>query len=273
MKTLYISDLDGTLLSSSAELSASSKEKLIRLCENGVCFSAASARSAATAAKILGDLPLRVPVILMNGACIYDLAAGEYVHTAVISREAQAELFRIMNGTSGFLYTVDGGKLHTYYERTETEHSREFLAEREQKYGKMFTRVGSFGECLGLGCVYFSVAGLESELRGLYDELSKVGGIRTEFYRDVYKKDFWYLEVCCEGASKYDAAMWMRKEYGFDTLVGFGDNLNDLSLFEACDESYAVSNAKDEVKARASGVIGSNDEDAVVNFIIERTGL
>jgi len=43
----------------------------------------------------------------------------------------------------------------------------------------------------------------------------------------------------------------------------------DISLFEACDESYAVSNAKDDVKKHATGIIGSNVDDGVAKWLIE----
>ena len=56
------------------------------------------------------------------------------------------------------------------------------------------------------------------------------------------------MEVCSAAASKRSAAQRLRALYGFDELVGFGDNLNDLPLFEACDRCYAVQNASDAVK-------------------------
>lgn len=54
-------------------------------------------------------------------------------------------------------------------------------------------------------------------------------------------------------------------------MVAFGDNLNDLPLFAAADESYAVSNAHERVRATATGVIASNAENAVVRFLQENT--
>ena len=41
-------------------------------------------------------------------------------------------------------------------------------------------------------------------------------------------------------------------------------------MFKIADEAYAVSNAMDELKKYATGVIGSNEEDAVVEFLKER---
>ncbi|MBR3483736.1 MAG: HAD hydrolase family protein [Lachnospiraceae bacterium] len=41
-------------------------------------------------------------------------------------------------------------------------------------------------------------------------------------------------------------------------------------MFKAADECYAVANALDEVKQISTGVIGSNEEDAVAEFIRHR---
>jgi hydroxymethylpyrimidine pyrophosphatase-like HAD family hydrolase len=86
-------------------------------------------------------------------------------------------------------------------------------------------------------------------------------------YKDIYSDDLWYLEVFGETASKYNAVQYLRKQNGFDKVVGFGDNLNDLPLFAACDKCYAVANAKPDVKAKATAVIGSNDEDGVARWL------
>jgi hypothetical protein len=51
--------------------------------------------------------------------------------------------------------------------------------------------------------------------------------------------------------------------------VGFGDNLNDLPLFEACDIKVAVENAKPEVKAASDFICGSNEDDGVVKWMEE----
>lgn len=52
-----------------------------------------------------------------------------------------------------------------------------------------------------------------------------------------------------------------------DEVVVFGDNLNDLSMFEAADRAYAVSNAAEILKETADGVIGSNEQISVPKFI------
>ena len=67
--------------------------------------------------------------------------------------------------------------------------------------------------------------------------------------------------------SKGTAAEEIKRLTGADRIIAFGDNLNDIPLFEAADEAYAVSNAHEKLKEIATGIIGSNDEDAVIKFI------
>lgn len=71
---LFISDLDGTLLNGNAEVTEFTRDTLNRLMAKGLNFTAATARTLASAGKILLGLDLKLPVILMNGVLIYDMA-------------------------------------------------------------------------------------------------------------------------------------------------------------------------------------------------------
>ena len=273
MKTVYITDLDGTLLLPDATLSAFSRDALSRLYGAGVCVALSTARTAATVAKMFDGVPLAAPAALMNGACVYELSSRRYLSAEIIPTDAQAALFRAVSGMSAFAYTVENGALSTFYETDDDPHARKFRVEREVKYGKVFTKVSSLSELIGRGVVYLSLAGREDDVRPVRDALTAVEGLNVHFYRDIYERDFFYLEACAAGASKSAAARRIRALTGANRLVCFGDNLNDLSLFEACDEKIAVSNAADEVRRGADLVIGANVDDAVVKYIMEREGI
>ena len=58
---------------------------------------------------------------------------------------------------------------------------------------------------------------------------------------------------------------------GAEKAVVFGDMKNDIPMFLEAAEGYAVANAAPELKAIASGIIGSNREDGVVRWL-ERYG-
>ena len=68
-------------------------------------------------------------------------------------------------------------------------------------------------------------------------------------------------------ASKAAAVLRLRELLHAERVIAFGDAINDLPLFEAADEGYAVANAVPELKERADGIIASNDADGVVNWL------
>ena len=84
---LFISDLDGTLLNGNAEVTEFTRDTLNRLMAKGLNFTAATARTLASAGKILSGLDLKLPVILMNGVLIYDMTEKKYVKINSLSRE------------------------------------------------------------------------------------------------------------------------------------------------------------------------------------------
>lgn len=269
MKTLYISDLDGTLLDSNAEISAYTAEKLNLLIEKGLNFSVATARTNATVVKMLKNINITTPVILMNGVAIYDLKKDSYVDVRPISKTGKDVLFDVIKNhiKSGFVYTIDNDELNTYYENTDAPNALAFIEERQKKYNKKFTKVNSFADCADKNIVYYSIDDTKEVLEKAYESLKQCEDLRIEFYRDIYNTDHWYLEVCSSEASKKNAVVTLKKMYNFEKVICFGDNLNDLPMFEASDEAYAVMNAKDEVKAKAGGIIESNNNNGVVKFI------
>lgn len=271
MKTLYITDLDGTLLGDNAELSPYTANALNCLLERGVCISVATARTEATVVQLLRGINLSVPVILMNGVAIYDIKKGEYLKTCVMDASSLSRIIKILQKRelTGFLYTMEQGKLKTYYENLDRPQMKEFHDERVIKFNKPFHKVSSFCECLDRDVIYFSLCEKEELLLDAYQELKTDDRLGVEFYRDNYRQGYWFLEVFASGASKRNAVVYLKEFCGFDRVISFGDNLNDLSLFSASDACFAVANAKEEVKVKATRVIGSNDEDGVAKWLEE----
>ena len=72
MKTLFVSDLDGTLLTIKERVSEYSLEHLNTLIDGGMPFTYATARSLNSAAKACWGLRQNLPVILYNGAVIME---------------------------------------------------------------------------------------------------------------------------------------------------------------------------------------------------------
>ena len=79
------------------------------------------------------------------------------------------------------------------------------------------------------------------------------------------------MEIIPGTVSKANAILQLKKYLGADYIVAFGDGMNDLEMFELADESYAVENAVDELKAIATEVIDSNDSDGVARWLYNKS--
>ena len=77
MITTMLFDLDGTLLDSRASVSDTTVRVLNELISSGGYFSFATARTAVTAVPLTEKININVPVVLMNGVCVYDTEKKE----------------------------------------------------------------------------------------------------------------------------------------------------------------------------------------------------
>ncbi len=93
------------------------------------------------------------------------------------------------------------------------------------------------------------------KLQFMYDTLKHDSNIICDFYKDVYRQNCWCLEITSSQATKYSAVQFLRNYGSYEYITGFGDSWNDISLFQACDESYAVANASSKLKAIATATI------------------
>ena len=268
MKTLYVSDLDGTLLHSDQRTSEYTNKVIGELVDKGLLFSYATARSYSTASKAAAGLTAAFPVIVYNGTFIRDNATGrallENLFDKARASEVAADL--ISCGVQPIVYSLIGGEERfSYIEKKISDAERDFIATRK---GDCRDRpIGSFDQLTEGRIFYFTCIDQPQKLRPFYEKYKDE--FNCYYQSDIYTGE-WWLEIMPKSASKANAVRQLAKLLGCCRIVAFGDGINDIALFEAADESYAVSNACDELKRIADGVIGSNDDDGVAKFLLER---
>ena len=270
-KTLYISDLDGTLLNRSAALSEYTKNTLNIMISNGLNFSIATARTSASVSIIMKDIKLSYPIILMNGVLIYSTGQKRYVKINSLADESVSSIIAVLKAMNitGLMYELKENELMTYYESLENKPVSDFIDERKTRYYKTFQHVDDFADISPENIIYFTVVDTYARIKPVHDELIKLHGINLTMYKDNYTDHLWYLEIFSAEASKETAVKFLRDMYDFERIVGFGDNRNDLPLFKACDTRIAVKNAIKEVKAAADYICSANDNDGVVKWLEE----
>ena len=269
---LFVSDLDGTLINSKREVTKKSLKILNKLIEEGVNFTIATARTPATTVEILKNLNLKLPVALMNGVVIYDTKELRYIDIKGIEKEAVNKVLDIFKNhkKSPLVYGVKDNHLWVYHKEFENVYEYNFYKERADKKLKTFVKVEDYNGSLSESNIINFVAFDNYEkIKAIAEEIKCIEGITVNYYKDVYEECY-FLEAYSSEASKANGIKYLSKYIEYSKVICFGDNLNDIPMFELADEAYATANAAEEIKKIATDVIGSCEENGVAEFLESR---
>ncbi|MEX2132055.1 MAG: HAD-IIB family hydrolase [Pseudohongiellaceae bacterium] len=273
MSTLFISDLDGTLVDQRAELSAYSRENLLEMLNAGLPFTVASARSIVSIQQMLQGLPIKLPVICFNGAFLSDFTTGKHHIVHGIRSDVATGIYELLPEFNcvPYIATFDGTDERVYFDQVINAGMRWYLQEREARADPRWRKTDRLADALTEDVIAMTMIhrkevldDLESAIRERYDD-----AVEIHHFENEYSPGWYWLTVHDVRATKDQAINSMRQLLGLEDhrVVVFGDNRNDIKMFRAADRAIAVANAIDEVKHHAQEVIGPNLEDSVVKYL------
>ena len=276
MATLYVSDLDGTLLLPDGTLGARTVAVVNALVEAGGLFTYATARGYESSSRVTGALRLDLPVITYGGAVIVDPRTGRPRYGARVPAAAVAAMLaatEAAENTQGaspvqpVVFANHGGRDRVcWLPARSTPAVESYLARRAPD--PRFLPLDDWREIDWAEVFFYAVLGELAPLQRLRDTLADaLDGCHVTLTEEIYAPGQYWLEVGAVEGTKAAALRTVAGAAGADRLVCFGDNLNDLPMFALADESLAVANALEEVRSRASAVIGGNAEEGVATWL------
>ncbi|WP_346906785.1 HAD-IIB family hydrolase [Faecalicatena orotica] len=269
MKTLYISDLDGTLFNSKKKISSYSTEVINRYIEDGMMFSVATARMPYGCDYRLEKLKLQTPGILTNGVFIYDFSKKKFLHAETIDKVTAKKVINAFheNKQDCFMYLFGDNKIRIYYGSKDLEAQIQYYSERALSECDVVAVTSDYAKNMEDGDVfYFARTGTKEELEPVKAAVDKIEGVSCVLYLNIYNQ-LYCLEVFSNKASKKHALLKLKEIMKADELVVFGDNYNDVPMIEVADRSYAPANALEEVKQMVNDVLDDCNNDGVAKFL------
>ena len=271
-RTLYVSDMDGTLLGDDSLLSRGTIDTLNRVIgELGGLFTVATARTPATVVPLMQEVHAKLPFIVIGGSAMWNPVTQSYEHTRSIDVDTVNAVADVFDGhhIHPFIYGRHGkGLLYTHHCGTMSPQEERFVAERQHlPLKRFFLDDADYRHAEGEALLIFSM-NKYAVLKAIAEDLkAHVPTCSVMPYHDIFDESEGYLEIFTAGTSKAGAIRELAREVGADRVVVFGDNRNDIAMMRAADYSVAVENAFPEVKAIASEVIGLNTDDSVARWI------
>lgn len=277
IRTLYVSDLDGTLLNDDSVLSRSTVSMLNRIIEEqGGLFTVATARTPATVVPLMQDVRANLPFIVIGGSAMWNPVTGSFENTHGIDDEtvnAVADVFD-RHSLHPFIYRRHGNNLlHAHHCGPLSVQEERFVAARQHLPLKRFFLDDQHYRHNTDEALLIFAMNKYAVLKALAADLQALSSCTVMLYHDIFDESEGYLEIFTASTSKAGAIRDLARQVAADRIVVFGDNRNDIAMLQAADHSVAVENAFPEVKAAACEVIGPNTADSVPRWILHELGV
>jgi 5-amino-6-(5-phospho-D-ribitylamino)uracil phosphatase len=271
---LFVSDFDGTLGDREARLSPFARQSLIQLIRAGLPFSIATARSVHTLAPILDGVPLTLPVVEFNGAFITDLKTRQpLVCHALEAHVAEATMgWAVSSRLPPFVSTFARGRQHLYPPLVlENAGIAWYDSSRRAARDARLRGAVDPHTVLGEAIVCLTLIGERARLAPISTaiEAAYPGLTHRSLYENAYQPGWYWLTVQSHLASKAHGLRALADGAGvtLDQTTVFGDEVNDIPMFELAGRGVAVDNAILDLKRIAHEIIGPHHSDSVVRYL------
>ena len=131
---LFVSGIDDTILNSGSRLTPYNKVELNRLIENGANFTISTIRTPASVREALEGVNLKLPIIAMDGAVLYDMEENSFLMKYQMSESQADKMSTFLDdmGVTYFTNTVVDDLLVIYYQDLKNE-AEQGIYERHRK--------------------------------------------------------------------------------------------------------------------------------------------
>lgn len=221
--TLFISGLDDTLLNKDYHINDYCKVELNRMIDKGLHFTLSTMRPPASILEPMHDIHLKIPVIAMDGAVLYDAEGKRYLKKIPMTIEEKNMVMEIFKkyGIHNFANIVIDDTLLIYYGEFQNEIQARLVSElRASPYRNYIRRPVPDEEV-----IYFMLIYPDEKIEEIYGILAADGiteKLKVLKYKSNDYKGYSYIKIYNKNATRQNMIELLKRELGVDKTVTFG---------------------------------------------------
>lgn len=249
---LVISDVDGTLLDENKQLTPGAPGAVQRLYAAGIRFTLASARPPQLVRDLVRELQVREPFACFNGALITGPDGAVLRKLPMAPSDAQLVADQILKDGFDLWVWTDNDWYVTNPTGPHVAHHESLMGSRASLLTTRDMAQFVVLKLVGVSDDHDALARAEGEMVHLGGK--SISATRSSPY---------YLDVTDAGANKGAVVTMLSEMLQIPTsqIATIGDMITDTLMFRKSGTSIAMGNAFDDVKALATNVTRSNQED------------
>lgn len=267
-----VCDMDGTLLNSKGLISPENEAALKNLQNQGVEIIIASGRTDLMMKQYINQLNIKGYIICCNGAIVKNIEKNKIVYRKSLNKDTAYYIidFLFRNNLNFLVYTDD--VVFSNKDNTRAKHF-EYLNESMPAHLRTPIEYFDLNSIDNIGDREIIKILLVEDDENLIDFVT------------VYLKQFsnisvvssakGLIDIWAQNISKGSAVKVLSEKTGvnLENVIAFGDNYNDVELFEAVGMPIAMGNAVEHIKSIAKFETLTNDDDgiayAINNYILK----
>lgn len=244
---LFATDLGGTILNENNTMNNYTKLKLNRFIKEGAKLTFFTSRSVPEIISQLEGISLQLPVIVMNGAALYDVQSHRYLKTTTIDRKTYEQIYKLFReaGLHCFVHTVLNDYLYIFYEDFNCK------AEEEDYHSGMLMPMRNY-ICASLpeGFPILCISAMEhlTVMLSIKEKLeaSHIGeDITVKLFESPDFKGYYQIEIYNKSASKLQLLKEIYEKNSVEKIAVFVRHIGDASMLSNADFGYVVERGDD----------------------------
>ncbi len=253
---VLVFDLDGTLLNSRKEINESNIECITKLTEIGYQIIICTGRKYREAKEFIKKIQLSKNAFYIcdDGAIIYNGLGNVVLKRKDFSLNEVQSILDLYHLKRCIIYTDEK---NYYLSKSMIDMYKHMLWFKIKKFSNIQAR-----------CLKGKNDIIHIKKIVCY-ELNNITSTDKQFV--IHKFDDKIAEILPYGCDKYFALkqLDLMGKIELGNVIYFGDDENDLECFENIENTVAMSNAKESIKSKAKYIIGTNESNAIAEFIKE----
>lgn len=268
---LFICGYDGVLAGENSFLSKYVIVRLNRLLEKGAAITLATRRTPATILPRIKDVNFTLPIIVMNGAALYNPVTREFLYDAHLSSSLGQQISKCCRLTNiqCYKYAIVHSELHVFCEEPNSDKARERFYKLQTRQYQSFV-VGELPE--GIKPLFLFCEGKTEDITKLLARLKLLPDIKKAKImqtEDPLQDGYSNLEIINATADKGHAANILKEKYQFDDMVAIGNVEEDIPLLKTADIAFAMSKSDIALGVLNLPILTSNEGESAVKKVHE----
>lgn len=267
-KGLIALDIDGTITSDMKPISQNVIDYFTKLYRQGWTFIFITGRTFDFGYRVLKELPFEYYYASQNGAILFEMPQKKILVKKYLDRSILSAMEKICENEPTDFVIYAGAEYNNqcfYRPKHFSEQLLTYLKKRCEAYGETWTPLSSFDllpihEFASIKC--FATENLAQRLGKKIDQLL---GLHVPVIKDPFSSEFYVVQATHPDVTKGRALYDLVHQLGYNTpVIAAGDDLNDLTMFEAADICIAMRDAPEELKNHADIIAPSASEEGII---------